>query len=81
MSKGIDNGQSDFTRERQKQKETEIRVGSDNFSTGKKLEEILFFSRERGASRVARFLLVQYTKTRENIPDQNDHKIYQMAVK
>jgi hypothetical protein len=30
-------------------------------------------------ARVARFFLVQLTKTGENIP--NDHKIYQMAVK
>jgi hypothetical protein len=28
--------------------------------------------------RVARFFLVQHTKTGENIP--NDHKIYQMAI-
>jgi hypothetical protein len=30
-------------------------------------------------SRVARFFLVQYTKTGENIP--NDYKIYQMAIR
>jgi hypothetical protein len=30
-------------------------------------------------SRVARFFMVQHTKTGENIP--NNHKIYQMAIK
>jgi hypothetical protein len=54
-------------------------------SSVKKVAQILMQFSEQlikvnaSPSRVAKFILVQHTKTRKNIP--NDHKIHQMITK